>query len=192
MSEFFAKYWKWMAGAFGLVVVLRSYKVATSSAFYNAVTASSVPYAHAGSAAVSQIGGTPSKTSALPPPTEQGINTGSENGSEAANFLNRATTVSMGLTNTYIYTSPATGVQTTYYIHTAQLWTDANYNATGQYQYATGYLADSSTDSVTPLPMLDMGTNWYSASPLGPPATSTTAYTGKLNNQTPTIFDFSS
>lgn len=140
-----------MAGAFGLLVVLRSYRVATNSSYYNAVTADSKPFEHAGGTSQGTVGGSGGNTAIVP--TEHEINTGSVQGSEAVNYLNRNAVIQLGSGNSYVYTHIATGYQYTYYIHTASL--DAYGNNAPPYGYST----DPTTDGPASLPMGDLG-NW--------------------------------
>jgi hypothetical protein len=77
----------------------------------------------------------------LPPPTETGINRGSENGSLAVNAIMRNATVVSGQTNSYQYINPVTGAYSTQYIHTA-------------YSLDASALFDGSGDDAPPPPIL--------------------------------------
>jgi hypothetical protein len=181
MKPFLEKYWTWIAGAFGLIVLFRSYKVATNSSFYNAQTANAAPFAHAGGAqasgvagsagtpALSYLSGADTQTTtvagvtsvSLKPATQTGLNAGAENGSAAANYLNRATTINLGNTNSYPYTDPVTGAPRTIYIHTYWLYIDDPNDGTGSSTDNSGsiliYDGAPADDTFSPIPIGDMG-----------------------------------
>lgn len=177
MSAFFKQYWRWMAGIFGLVVVVRQWKVATDPNIFNAATSTQVPYAHAGGATQTNFVNGVSIT--LAPPSETGINVGSENGSIVMNAYVRANAVNSGIGNFYDMVDPQSGKYSRRWIHTA--WAIADTDGDGNPDSATLiYDPNPDNDSKLVLPIGDKG----AFDPSGDTLADLQWYFPKLNLQT--------